>query len=54
MAVANEVEVVRMPKRADNNGQSEQGTDPAVLRQRLRMMLLHKLHKLLNYAVAGA
>ena len=39
MAVANEVEK-RVTKKAESNGQGEIGTDPAVLRDRLRMMLL--------------
>ena len=40
MAVANEVEVKRSPKRsADSNGQPDT-TDPAVLRDRLRTMML--------------
>lgn len=41
MAVANEVVEKRSTKRAESNGQSaEAGADPAVLRDRLRMMLL--------------
>ena len=39
MAVANEVEK-RGAKKADSNGQSADSSDPAVLRDRLRMMML--------------
>jgi pyruvate dehydrogenase E1 component alpha subunit len=39
MAVANEVEK-RTVRRTGSNGQSEAGADPAVLRDRLRMMML--------------
>lgn len=42
MAVANEIEVMekRAAKRSEGNGQSEATADPAVVRDRLRMMML--------------